>query len=166
MEWVTLINTSGEKLVIKIIAAIGERGELGYLNDLPWETITEDMIQFMHNTMDGILIMGRNTWDSLDRNPLPGRIMVVISRKKINMPKGHFWYATPEEAMQKHPNAWVIGGASLYSNALNFAKEMLISHINGTFLADRYFPKWNKSEWMILETEEFKDFKQVRYVKK
>lgn len=152
-------------MTIKIIAAIGERGELGYLNDLPWSVIVEDMKQFMYNTMDDTLIMGRLTWDSLNCNPLPGRTMVVISRKKLIMPKGHFWYATPEEAMRKHPDAWVIGGASLYSNALNFAKEMLISHIYGEFTADRYFPKWDKSIWEAVETEYFDDFMQVRYVR-
>lgn len=151
---------------IKIIAAIGERGELGYLNDLPWNVIVDDMKQFMHNTMDDSLIMGRLTWDSLDRNPLPGRTMIVISRREIIMPKGHFWYSTPEEAMRKHPDAWVIGGASLYSNALNFAKEMLLSHIHGEFTADRYFPSWDKTEWKAVETEIFDEFTQVRYVKK
>ena len=151
---------------IKIIAAIGERGELGYMNDLPWETITEDMAQFMHNTMDETLIMGRATWDSLDRFPLPGRTMVVISRSKISMPKGHYCYSTPEEAMKKHPNAWVIGGASLYANAMEIADEMLISHIKGEYLADRYFPKICGNIWKIVESEEFDKFAQVRYVKR
>lgn len=145
---------------------MGENNELGYLNDLPWPTITEDMAQFMHNTMDSTLIMGRATWDSLDRNPLPGRTMVVISRRKINMPKGHFWYANPEEAMRKHPNSWVIGGASLYSNAMVTADEMLISHIYGKFKADRFFPNIDKNVWEAVETELFDKFMQVRYARK
>lgn len=152
-------------MTIKIIAAIGERGELGYLNDLPWKTITEDMAQFMHNTMDQKLIMGRATWDSLNRNPLPGRVMIVIARKRIIMPKGHFWYSTPEEAMSKHTDAWVIGGASLYANAMERAEEMLISHIKGEYLADRYFPYISEDVWKVVEEETFNKFKQVRYVK-
>ena len=151
---------------IKIIAAIGERGELGYMNDLPWETITEDMAQFMHNTMDQTLIMGRATWDSLARCPLPGRTMVVISRRKLNMPKGHYSYTTPEEAMDAHPDAWVIGGASLYANAMERAEEMLISHIEGEYLADRYFPRIYGNMWKAVESEEFDKFKQIRYIRK
>jgi dihydrofolate reductase len=149
---------------IKIIAAIGERGELGYLNDLPWETITEDMAQFMHNTMDDTLVMGRKTWDSLNRVPLPGRTMVVISRKKLNMPKGHYWYATPEEAYEKHKDCWCIGGAALYASTIGQASEMLISYIPGEYLADKYFPKFGM-EWQPVETEQFEKFKQIRYVK-
>ncbi|MCP3899166.1 MAG: dihydrofolate reductase [Desulfobacteraceae bacterium] len=150
---------------IKIIAAIGERGELGYMNDLPWDTITEDMAQFMYNTMDQTLIMGRATWDSLNRNPLPGRTMIVISRKPITMPKGHFWYSSPEEAIGKHPDSWVIGGASLYADAMEHAEELLISHIDGEYLADRYFPHISNNVWRASETEQFNKFKQVRYVK-
>lgn len=151
--------------MIKIIVAIGERGELGYMNDLPWKTITEDMAQFMINTMDDTLIMGRLTWDSLDRNPLPGRTMVVISRKRITMPKGHFWYKSPEEAFRKHKKAWVIGGSSLYAYAMQFCNEMLISHIEGEYTADRYFPKFNKNDWKTVEEEQFDKFRQIRYVK-
>lgn len=150
---------------IKIIAAIGEKNELGYLNDLPWDGIPEDMMQFMKQTMGATLIMGRATWDSLDRVPLPGRTMVVISRRKIKMPKGHYWYATPEEAMEAHSNAWVIGGASLYANAMVFAKEMYISHIHGTYKADRFFPKIDKNIWKDVGQEVFNGFEQVHYVR-
>lgn len=150
---------------IKIICAMDENNGIGYLNDLPWPNIAQDMTQFMTNTIDETLIMGRLTWDSLNRNPLPGRTMVIISRKKIIMPKGHFWYATPEEAMRKHPDSWVIGGASLYANALGFANEMLISYIYGTYQADRYFPTYDKTEWEEREVEYFDEFRQVRYKK-
>ncbi len=150
---------------IKIIAAMGERGELGYMNDLPWETITEDMAQFMHNTVDQTLIMGRATWDSLDRTPLPKRTMVVISRKRIIMPKGHFWYSSPEDAMVKHPDSWVIGGASLYADFMEHADELLISHIKGKYRANKYFPHISHNVWRASETEQFDKFKQVRYVK-
>ena len=70
---------------MKLIVAIEENNGIGNLGDLPWETITEDMAQFMHNTMEDTLIMGKVTWDSLSRNPLPGRTMVVISRKKMKI---------------------------------------------------------------------------------
>lgn len=152
--------------MIKIIAAIGDKNELGYMNDLPWDTITEDMAQFMHTTMDSTLIMGRLTWDSLDRNPLPGRTMVVVSRRKILMPKGHFWYKSPQEAFRKHRDSWLIGGASMYAYGMSFANEMLISHIDGEFTADRYFPKFNTEDWKEVESEQFDKFKQVRYVKR
>jgi len=152
--------------MIKIIAAIGDNRELGYMNDLPWPVIVEDMKQFMLNTMKDTLIMGRLTWDSLDSTPLPGRTMVVISRKKLKMPKGHFWYSSPEEAMRKHPDAWVIGGSSLFAHALPIAKEMLISYIYGTFNADVYFPKWEKEDWEIVAEEYFDEFRQVHYVKR
>jgi len=151
---------------MKLIVAIEENNGIGNLGDLPWETITEDMAQFMHNTMEDTLIMGKVTWDSLSRNPLPGRTMVVISRKKIRMPAGHFWYSTPAEAFAKHPQAWVIGGSSIYSEAMASGKvnEMLVSHIKGMYTCDRHF-RFNKDEWKTVETENFKDFTQVRYVK-
>jgi len=151
---------------MKLIVAVQKNNGIGYLGDLPWPTITEDMAQFMHNTMEDELIMGKVTWDSLNRNPLPGRTMIVISRKKINMPKGHYWYSTPAEAFAKHKDAWVIGGSSIYSEAMASGKvnELLVSHIDGTYACDRHF-RFNKDEWTVSETEQFEKFEQVRYVK-
>lgn len=151
---------------LKLIAAVGENGEIGYLNDLPWDNIAEDMLEFMRATMEDELIMGRGTWDSLGRHALPGRTMIVISRQPIKMRKGHFWYPNTEEAIRNHPNAWIIGGASLFSYGVAAADEMLISHVKGTYQADRWFPWWDKDLWEVEEVNEFDKFTQKRYVRK
>lgn len=151
---------------IKIISAMGERGEIGYNNDLPWKPIKEDLKEFMIATMEDTLIMGRRTWESIGKQVLPGRKMVVVSRNRVRMPSGHYWCKTPEEAFKRFPDAWVIGGSSLYAHALSIANEMLLSHIKGIYDADRYFPFWDIRDWDIVEINEFKDFTQIRYVRK
>ena len=65
---------------VAIIVAVAENGVIGRGNDLPWR-LPEDMKHFKRVTMGKPVIMGRKTWESIGR-PLPGREMVVISRRR------------------------------------------------------------------------------------
>jgi len=127
---------------IKIIAAVGDNGLLGLSKDgvhsLPWH-IPEDMKHFAHSTHGSPIIMGRTTWESLPEGvrPLPGRANIVLSRdQNYELPEKVSGFVDLGEATRfaegiangdKH--VWIIGGASIYKEALNFADEIVLTRV-------------------------------------
>ena len=61
------------------IVAMNRHGCIGKGNDLPWH-YSADLKLFKKRTLNGTVIMGRNTWDSLPRKPLPKRDNVILTR--------------------------------------------------------------------------------------
>lgn len=69
---------SEKPYTLALIAALGPNNELGRDNQLLWH-ISEDLRHFKAMTMGSVLLMGRNTYESL-KKPLPGRINIMLSR--------------------------------------------------------------------------------------
>lgn len=160
---------------LSMIAAIGENYELGYKNDLIWK-IKEDMKFFKNTTMNSYIVMGRNTYESLDKL-LPGRKHIVLATKDIESKDleteillGDNLYDTlcrmddekEKNFILKFSNlenlklflramrepAFIIGGASLYKEFLNSVETIHLTEIQSTFKdADVYFPRFDKSNW-------------------
>jgi dihydrofolate reductase len=149
--------------------AIGMRGIL------PWK-IPKDMVFFRkitkgHNT-DGkmnAVIMGRNTFESMNYNPLPGRINYVCTSMDIlDMPEINLYFVkTLEEALEKCKHndmvkkIFVIGGAKLYSYAIQHpsCNELIINEFSpcvrapsfdiDNILCDTFFPEINTNEYEL-----------------
>ena len=87
------------KVPFSIILAMDSQNGIGKNNGLPWR-IREDLRLFSQITRNNVVIMGRNTWDSLPKKPLPFRINVVISRsvKPQNLPENVVWVNDIENA--------------------------------------------------------------------
>ncbi|HMH64254.1 MAG TPA: dihydrofolate reductase, partial [Rhizomicrobium sp.] len=66
---------------IVLVVAIAQNGVIGKKGAIPWH-ISEDMKRFKALTIGHTVVMGRKTWDSLPRKPLPGRINVVVTRQE------------------------------------------------------------------------------------
>lgn len=64
---------------VTLIAAVSRNGVIGADGKLPWRS-PEDLRLFKRYTMGKVVAMGRVTWDSLGRKPLPGRINAVLSK--------------------------------------------------------------------------------------
>ena len=135
---------------ISLIAAIGENNELGYDNDLIWRT-KEDLQFFKSKTMGSKIVMGRKTLESLP-GILPGRKHIVLSNTN--------WYVSKNIVVFKDINrlidfiqrlneeVFVIGGANIYEQFLDYANRMYLTEIKDTFpKSDVYFPQFDKSEW-------------------
>ena len=134
---------------ITIIASIGENNELGKNGDLCWH-IREDLKHFKELTMGGAVIMGRKTWDSLPKKPLPGRTNIVISRSEGNV-------GSLEEALSlaQESNIFIIGGASVYTQAMPLAILLEITRIFASDPdADTFFPPINPEEWELTNASE------------
>ena len=130
-----------------IVASIGENNELGRGGDLCWH-IREDLLHFKELTMGGAVIMGRKTWESLPRRPLPGRLNIVISSSADGAVR-----SLPEAlamAAEAGMEAYVIGGASVYAQAMPLADTLELTRIYASDPeADTFFPTVSPEEWEI-----------------
>lgn len=135
-----------------IVASAGLNGEIGRNGDLCWH-IREDLKHFKELTLGGAVIMGRNTWESLPRKPLPGRLNIVVS-KSMEPGEGFSLAKSPEEAIEmarsQNLKAFIIGGASLYAQTIGMADSLEITRIYAADpKADTFFPEIDMKEWKL-----------------
>lgn len=142
---------------IEIIVAIGRRGEIGCENRLIWP-IKADLKHFKEVTMGHAVIMGRKTWESLPKRPLPGRENVVITRNPEYEAEGAIVAGSITEALQKikgEGSAFVIGGGQLYAEAVKIADRLHLTRIEAEEPeADTYFPAISDWEWRLVRKSE------------
>ena len=132
---------------LALIAAVGPGMELGLGGDLVWH-ISEDLRRFRRLTLGHPVIMGRKTWESLPKRPLPGRLNIVLSRglDPSGMPEGAAAVASLGEALALCAEGevpFVIGGAEVYRQCLPAATELHITHVDAEAPAgvDAWFPE-------------------------
>ncbi|MFC0780410.1 dihydrofolate reductase [Flavobacterium sp. HJSW_4] len=149
--------------MIIMIAAAAENNALGKNNELVWH-LPNDFKRFKSLTTGHHIIMGRKTFESFPK-PLPDRIHVVISRQENYKPEGCIVVDSIEKAIAICPeddDSYVIGGGEIYNLALPFTDIIELTKVHHTFEADAFFPKINKSEWILVESEEnYKDEKHL-----
>ena len=85
--------------MISYVVAVSKNGVIGREGGLPWH-ISSDLKRFKEITMGKPVVMGRKTWESLPRKPLPGRRNIVITRQRGFAPEGAEVAGTPEEALR------------------------------------------------------------------
>lgn len=146
-----------------MIAAVAENNALGKNNELVWH-LPNDFKRFKALTTNHHIIMGRKTFESFPK-PLPNRVHIVITRQKNYNPEGCIVVDSMEKAIElcpKNEDSYIIGGGEIYNLGLPFADIIEITKVHHTFDADAFFPKINKSEWQLVESEEnFKDEKHL-----
>lgn len=138
--------------MISLIAAIGKNNELGKGNTLLWH-MPADMKFFRETTRGHTVIMGRKTFESL-KGPLPKRKNIVITRDKAYKAEGIDVVHSLKEALQEaqgESEVFIIGGAEIYKQSMDFADKLYITHINASDKdADTFFPEiipivWNET---------------------
>ena len=118
---------------VNLILARAANGVIGAGGVMPWH-LPEDMAHFKQQTAGAPVIMGRKTWDSLPQRfrPLPGRRNIVVTRQPDWNEKGAQRASSLREALsicEQAPEAWVIGGAQIYAEALPLAQRAIITEI-------------------------------------
>jgi dihydrofolate reductase len=129
---------------LHLIFARAANGVIGIRNTLPWQ-LPEDLAHFKRTTLGCPVIMGRKTWDSLPPRfrPLPGRLNIVVTRQAGWQAEGALRAGAIPEAMALCPadgDAWVIGGAELYAQALPLASSAVVTEIEQDFEGDAFAP--------------------------
>jgi len=137
-----------------IVAMDAERG-IGKNNDLMWH-LPADMQFFKTCTKGHIVVMGRKNYDSIPEKfrPLPGRENVVLTRNTDFSAPNCLVFHDLKDCLNHFKNetertVFIIGGGEIYrlALALNVVEEMYITHVNGLFQADTFFPVFNENEW-------------------
>lgn len=114
---------------INIIAAVGRDGAIGRRGDLIWR-ISDDLKRFKALTMGHPVIMGRKTWESLPKRPLPGRLNIVVSRAPDFEAPGAVTATSPAEALEAAgEDCFVMGGASIYAAFMPLATKFHLTAI-------------------------------------
>ena len=153
--------------MISIIAAVSDDWGIGKNNDLLWH-IPEDLRRFKQLTIGNCVIMGKRTWESLPRKPLPGRNNIVITDIPGECIDCSETAYSIEDAIRKcspGSEAFVIGGGSVYRQFMPVADRLYITHIHLKASADVWFPKIDKRKWKVVQKQEYisEDEKKIPY---
>jgi dihydrofolate reductase len=137
--------------VIALIVAVAENGVIGRDGKLPWR-IPEDMKWFRERTAGRPMIMGRKTWESFPKQPLPGRTNIVITRNAAYRADGAVVAQSFTEALEvarreKPDEIMVIGGSEIYRAALPLAQRIYLTSVHGEIAGDTHFPALDRAAW-------------------
>lgn len=139
------------------IVAMGLNGEIGFRGDMPWH-LPEDLRHFKELTTGHPVIMGRATWLSLPRRPLPGRLNIVLSRTSGFVAEGASVAASIADAIRFSPPPevpFIIGGGRVYTEALPLMTRMYVTRIMARFdNADTFFPTLDPKLWTLLSASD------------
>jgi dihydrofolate reductase len=143
--------------MISIIVAIAENGAIGKNNDLLWH-IPADMKRFKQITSGHPVIMGKRTWESLPRRPLPNRRNIVITDIPGEQVEGCEMAYSIEQAIglcSPDEENFIIGGASVYKQFLPHAHRLYLTLVKKSFDADVFFPEIDFTRWKLISKEDF-----------
>ena len=141
--------------------ARSRNGVIGKDGDLPWR-LKSDLAIFKQITLFKPVIMGRKTWDSLPKKPLPGRLNVVLSRDGSLEPDGALVCETLGEALQiareqaaedGAEEVCVIGGAAVFAEAMPKARRLYLTEVDAVVEGDTHMPPIDESQWREVRRE-------------
>ena len=133
---------------VSLLVAMAKNRVIGINNALPWH-LPADLKHFKSLTMGHHMVMGRKTYESIGK-PLPGRTSVVVTRNQNYAPPGVVVVNSLEEAILAcgdDTEIFVIGGAELFHQAINFADRIYMTEIDADIAGDTYFTEFDHSLW-------------------
>lgn len=139
---------------LSIIVAVANNNVIGQHNTLPWH-LPEDLKHFKALTMGHHIIMGRKTYESLDRL-LPGRTTVIVTRNKQYHVEGALVVHSLKQAIkacQDDAEVFLIGGAELYEIGLAHADKLYLTEVHADFNGDAFLPIFDLEHWQEMSRE-------------
>lgn len=146
---------------VYIIVALAKNLAIGKDNALLWH-ISEDLKRFKSLTQGNTIFMGRKTYESLPKRPLPNRKHLILSRSKTYEGIENVCRISSIEeflnyAKRTSEDIYVIGGGEIYKQMLPYATKMFVTEIDAVFEdADTYFPQIKPEEWEVEKESETK----------
>ena len=141
--------------MITLILAMADNGVIGKNGAIPWR-ISDDLKRFKQLTMGKPVVMGRKTWDSLPKKPLPERTNIVVTRQPGWKGEGAVAASSLDDALAKAAQAaevMVIGGAEIYRAALAKAQRIELTEVHRSFEGDAVF-SFDRGAWREVAREE------------
>jgi dihydrofolate reductase len=141
-------------MTVSIVVAIAENGVIGSKNGLPWRLST-DMKRFKALTMGKPIIMGRKTWESMPKHPLPGRRNMIVTRDRTYVAEGAETFGSLEEALAAAggDEICIIGGGQIYAQGLEHADTLHVTHVETVADGDTVFPNIDPEIWRVAHEE-------------
>ncbi len=141
-------------MIVSLIAALDRRRGIGKDNQLPWR-LPADMKRFRELTTGHHLIVGRKTYESIGK-PLPGRTTIIVTRQSDFQAAGCLVVKSVNEALalaykRGEQEAFVIGGAEIYAQALAQADHLYLTFVEAEVAADTFFPAVAEADWREAE---------------
>ncbi len=144
---------------IAIYVAIAQNGVIGREGGLPWR-LSSDLKRFKADTMGKPIVMGRKTWESFPRKPLPGRLNIVVTRDPSYSADGAEIVRSFDDAitlakargrcMAGADEICVIGGGEIYRQALPLADRLHVTHVLAEVEGDTRFPDIDRDVWRVV----------------
>jgi dihydrofolate reductase len=141
--------------LISLVVAVSRNGVIGKAGGLPWH-ISSDLKLFKAITLGKPIIMGRKTWESLPRKPLPGRVNIVISRQSGFAADGAIVVPDAEKAILaagQVAEIAVIGGGEIYRMFLPLTGRIYFTEVDLDVEGDTFFPKLPPEDWLETSNE-------------
>ena len=156
--------------LVRLVVAYCDNRVIGLRGSMPWH-LPADLAHFKRSTLGRPILMGRKTWASLQRRPLPGRRNLVLSCDPAFADTGAERFDSLESALdacREHEQICVIGGEQIFRLALPLADEILATEIHAKPEGDTWFPLLEARDWTEVErlpqpTENGLDFDFVTY---
>ena len=151
------MTKASDAVRLSLIAAVARNGVIGAGNALPWQ-LSSDLKRFKTITMGKPVIMGRKTYDSIGK-PLAGRTNIVVSRRVGFAPEGVIVAPTLDAAItaaksdvqpRGDKEIFVIGGGSIYREAIDRADRLYITHVEAAVDGDTRFPPIDPADWQAI----------------
>ena len=134
---------------------IASNHAIGKDNDLLWH-ISKDLKRFKEITKDHYIIMGKKTYYSLPKRPLPNRTSLIITDVADEVIDNCLMAYSIDDAINKMEDSsenFVIGGGSIYNQFMPFANKLYITRVHKDFEADTFFPEISLDEWELTSSE-------------
>ena len=150
---------------ITLVVATAKNGCIGINNDMPCH-IPEDFAFFKAYTSGKPVVMGRKTWESLPKKPLPNRRNIVITRQADYVAEGAEVVGDLQAAFAlcaDAPEIIVMGGAQIYAEALPLATDLRITEVDLSVEGDAYFPTVDANVWQEVAREAHVSAKDIAF---
>ncbi len=148
--------------------AVANNNVIGGDNDLPWY-LPEDLKHFKKLTLGKTVLMGRKTYDSIFKRlgkPLPERKNVVVTRQKdLAFPPEVLVFPSIPEALKHLSNedVYIIGGANIFHQTFPLANKMILTHVDGDYEGDVFFPEVDYLAWRKTSEEKHEGYTFAEY---
>ncbi len=153
-------------MIISLIVAASTNNAIGKNNQLLWN-LPNDMKFFKNTTWGMTVIMGRKTYEAVDK-PLPGRINIVITSQP-GWKAADVWVAKSlDDALKQAETTnckeiFVIGGGEIYKQSMDRADRIYMTRVHATLDGDTFFPEIDESKWELVKNTDFPADEKHKY---
>jgi dihydrofolate reductase len=138
--------------MIRCIVAIDDQRGLANEQGIPWK-LPADQQYFRRQTEGGTVVMGAATYQEFAQ-PLPNRQNLVLTTQATPLRTGFEFINNIDILLQKHfENLWIIGGANVFAQMLQFAEELYITRVYGDFGCTKFFPPFEQDFRIIRQSD-------------